>query len=57
VEKVSDQRTIGPRKFLSTQKIFPPRKKEIVERKGKIVKENSHHDLRNAIISASIFIV
>jgi hypothetical protein len=29
--KVSDYGTIGPRKFLSSQKIFPRKKKIIVE--------------------------
>jgi hypothetical protein len=38
VEKVSDHGTIGPRIFFEFPEDISPRKKKIVERKGKIVR-------------------
>ena len=53
-------RTTGPlvpEYFLSSQKIFPQERKKLQRGKGKLLEENSHHELRNTIINASILIV
>jgi hypothetical protein len=50
--------TIGPRKFLEFAENISPRKKDCSNLdKRRIQRKNSNHDLRNAIISASILIV
>ena len=55
VEKVSDHGTIGPRKPFDFPENISPRKKNCNNLdKRRNSEENLHHDLRNAIISASI---
>jgi hypothetical protein len=58
VEKVSDHGTIGSRTFFEFPENISPRKKNCNNLdKRRNSEGNSHHDLRNAIISASILTV
>jgi hypothetical protein len=57
VEKVSDHGTIGPRKVFEFPENISPRKKTNCHNLDNRRNSEENHDLRNAIISASILIV